>query len=289
MRMIFGVVLLIGIALAGVAVHMTQKYVNQHKAALLNAQANQAPVVPTVGVLVANRKLSYGDEVTLKDLAVAQWPENALPEGTFQTPEQMFPKDTPGARYIMRTTEKYEAVLAVKLTKPGEEIGLKTYLKEGQSAFTIKVDVSSGVSGFLRPGDHVDVYWTGKVQTGGSQDRKSRTVTRLIEDAVKIIAIDQSSNEEFKKASIARTVTVAVTQLQGASLTQAQSTGRLNLSLVGQRNDALAELVEVDQKQLLGLQEALPVAQKVEEKVCTIRTRKGGETINTPIPCAKGS
>ena len=141
---------------------------------------------------------------------------------------------------------------------------------------------------FLRPGDHVDVYWTGKVQSGG-QNSKFRTVTRLIEDAVKIIAIDQSSNEEVKKASIARTVTVAVTQLQGASLTQAQSTGRLNLSLVGQRDDALAELIEVDQKQLLGIEEAQPVAQKVEKKVCTIRMRKGGETLNMPIPCAKGS
>ena len=267
---------------------MPQKYVNQHKAALANAQANKGPVVPTVPVLVANRKLSYGDEVTLKDLAVAQWPENALPEGTFHTAEEMFPKDKPGKRFVMRATEKFEAVLAVKITEPGKEVGLKSRLSDGQSAFTIKVDVSSGVSGFLRPGDHVDVYWTGKVR-GSGENAKTRTVTRLIEDAVKIIAIDQSSNEEVKKASIARTVTVAVTQLQGASLTQAQSTGRLNLSLVGQRDDALAELIEVDQKQLLGIEEALPVAKEVAKKVCTIRTRKGGETINTPIPCSTGS
>ncbi|MEP5152223.1 Flp pilus assembly protein CpaB [Planktotalea sp.] len=282
MRMVFGVVLLIGIALAGFAVHMTQNYVNQQKAALADAQANQQPKVPTVGVIVANRKFSYGDELLLKDLVIAQWPQNALPDGVFTTVEELFPEDQPGKRYVMRATEKFEAVLDVKITKPGIEVGLKNHLKDGQSAFTIKVDVSSGVSGFLRPGDLVDVYWTGKVASG---DRKQRTVTRLIEDAVKIIAIDQSSNEEIQTSSIARTVTVAVTQLQGASLTQAQSTGRLNLSLVGQRDDAIAELIEVDQKQLLGIEEAQPVAQQAAPKVCTIRTRKGAETVNIPIPC----
>lgn len=288
MRMIFGVVLLIGIALAGVAVHMTQKYVNQHKAALLEAQANSGPVVPTVPVFVANRKLSYGDELKLEDIVVANWPSNALPEGVFKGVSELFPKDQPGKRYVMRATEKFEAILAVKITEPGKEVGLQSRLEPGQSAFTIKVDVSSGVSGFLRPGDSVDVYWTGEVQIN-DQQRRSRTVTRLIESAVRIIAIDQSSNEEVKKASVARTVTVAVTQLQGASLTQAQSTGRLNLSLVGERNEALAELIEVDQKQLLGIEEAQPVAKVQEKKVCTIRMRKGGETVNIPIPCSEGS
>ncbi len=288
MRMIFGVVLLIGIALAGVAVHMTQKYVNQHKAALLEAQANKTPVVPTVPVFVANRKLSFGDEIKLKDIAVAQWPSNALPEGIFQSKEELFPKDQAGARYVMRATEKFEAILAVKITEPGKSVGLQSRLEPGQSAFTIKVDSTSGVSGFLRPGNNVDVYWTGKVQANNDQ-RKSRTVTRLIESAVRIIAIDQSANEEVKKASIARTVTVAVTQLQGASLTQAQSTGRLNLSLVGERDETIAELIEVDQKQLLGIEEAQPVAQQEAKKVCSIRMRKGGETVNIPIPCAEGS
>lgn len=286
MRMIFGFVLLVGIALAAAAVHMTQNYVNQHKSALMEAQANKKPVVPTVGVFVAKRKLSYGDKLDVKDIVVAQWPQNALPKGVFKSVDELFPKDNQGARYVMRGIEKFEAILDVKITKPGKEVGLKSRLEAGQSAFTIKVDVSSGVSGFLRPGDSVDVYWTGKTQ---GSDGRPRTVTRLIEDAVKIIAIDQSSNEEMNKASIARTVTVAVSQLQGASLTQAQSTGRLNLSLVGQRDSEVAELIEVDQKQLLGIEEAQPVAQKEAAKVCSIRMRKGAETVIKTIPCAEGT
>lgn len=283
MRMIFGVVLLIGIALAGFAVHMTKNYVDQQKNALAQERAGKGPVVPTVPVFVAKRKLNYGDELKLDDIVVAQWPSNALPDGVYSSVDDLFPKDKPGRRYMMRTTERFEAILPVKITDPGQEVGLYARLDRGQRAFTIKVDVSSGVSGFLRPGDAVDVYWTGKMQA--SDGRGQRTVTRLIESSVQIIAVDQRSNEEQKKATIARTVTVAIDPEQVASLALAQSTGRLALSLVGQRDDTISSLIEVDQKQLLGIEDAQPVAKKEEPKVCSIRTRKGAEVVNIPIPC----
>ena len=48
----------------------------------------------------------------------------------------------------------------------------------------------------------------------------------------------------------------------------------------------MASAVEVDQHSLLGIQVAEQVAvQVVEEKVCTIRTRKGAEVVEIPIPC----
>lgn len=282
MRIIFGAVLLVGVGLAGAAVHMTQNYVEQHKSALQQAQTG--PVVKTTPVIVAKRKLKYGSEVTRRDVVIAQWPSNALPKGVFSDIDKMFPPDQPNSRFVTRSTEKYEALLEVKLTDPGERIGLRTLLEPGESAFTIKVDVSSGVSGFLRPGDNVDVYWTGRLSERGK--RGQRTVSKLIEPNVRIIAVDQSSNEEVREANIARTITVAVTETQVATLNLMQSTGRLALSLVGERNVALNERIEVDQNEVLGIQEAAaPAPEPVKEKVCTIRTRKGAEVVNIPIPC----
>jgi pilus assembly protein CpaB len=283
MRMIFGVVLLFGIGLAGLAVHMTQNYVNQHKSALQQAQSENGPAVRTVPIIVASKKLKYGEKITLDKLSIVQWPSAALPDGTFSTAEELFPKDTPGDRYVMRSTEKNEALLAVKITKPGQEVGLNARLEKGQRAFTIKVDVSSGVSGFLRPGDAIDIYWTGKVQNGS--ERGSRNVSRLILPSVQIIAIDQSADEEIRKVKIARTVTVAVPPQNVADLTLAQSTGRLALSLVGHSDDTIASVEDVDKKQLLGIEAAQPVAQVEQEKVCTIRTRKGAEVHTIKIPC----
>ena len=150
-------------------------------------------------------------------------------------------------------------------------------------AFTIKVDVSSGVSGFLRPGDRVDVYWTGRVAL--DRDAPASEVTKLIEAGVQLIAIDQSAGGELSEATIARTVTVAVNPQQVAGLAQAQSTGNLSLSLVGAEDDTIASAIEVDQRSLLGIAEKEVQAKAEAEKVCTIRTRRGAEVVELPIPC----
>ena len=121
-------------------------------------------------------------------------------------------------------------MLAVKVTGPGEEAGLTSQLERGMRAFAIKVDVSSGVSGFLRPGDRVDVYWTGNLGNGN--------ITQLIHANVRLIAINQSADEDNNNPTVARTVTVEVNPTEVAKLAQAQATGRLSLSLVGAEDEA---------------------------------------------------
>ena len=53
--------------------------------------------------------------------------------------------------------------------------------------------------------------------------------------------------------TIARTVTVAISPQQVAGLAQAQSTGRLSLSLMAANDETVAEAIEVDQRALLGI------------------------------------
>jgi pilus assembly protein CpaB len=175
--------------------------------------------------------------------------------------------------------------MAAKVTEPGADTGLTSQLERGSRAFAIRVDVSSGVSGFLRPGDRVDVYWTGRINRGGNDRADTGDVTKLIEAGVKIIAIDQSAGGERSEAAIANTVTVAVQPYQVAALAQAQSTGDLSLSLVGAEDDTVAGEIEVDQRRLLGLTEETVKVETTTEKVCTIRTRRGAEVVEIPIPC----
>lgn len=145
-------------------------------------------------------------------------------------------------------------------------------------AFAISVNVTSGVSGLLRPGDRVDVYWSGPVQ--------DREVTKLIQSNLSLIAIDQNADMDQFAPTIARTVTVQASPQDVASLAQAQRTGVLSLALVGASDDTLAGAIQVDQNQLLGIVEEEVVIEKAEvEEVCTIRTRKGAEVVEIPIPC----
>ena len=280
MRVIFGLVLLAGVALAGGAVYMAKGYIGQYQAELAQAQQLRNEIVPTQTVYVAARNLNYGDTLRKADVRPVRWPVDAMPEGVFTDMAALFPDDTDEVRLIVRPMEANEALLSVKITEPGEDIGLTTRLEKGMRAFAIRVDVASGVSGFLRPGDKVDVYWTGPIVTANGRE----DVTKLIQSGVRLIAVDQN-DDQINGARIARTVTVAAKPEQVAALAQAQSTGDLTLSLVGAGDDTELDDINVTQVSLLGLTQAAPVAEAPQERVCTIRTRRGAEVVAIPIPC----
>lgn len=283
MRAVFGLVLIVGVALAGGAVMMAKKHISAYQNELARERAARAEAVPMVDVFITTKPLKYGERLSKEAVRAVRWPENAIPEGAFTTLDALFPPQSgEKLRVVLRAMEKDEAVMAIKVTAPGEDAGITSRLQRGMRAFAIKVDVSSGVSGFLRPGDKVDVYWTG-MMPGASAARGE--VTRLIETNIELVAVDQSAGGDINEAIIARTVTVAVRPEQVAALAQAQTTGRLSLALVGAGDDTIASMVEVDQRSLLGLG-ALEAPQEVEkEKVCTIRTRRGAEVVEIPIPC----
>ncbi len=277
MRLVFGFVLLLGMALAGGAVYMAKGYIGQQQAQLAAAEQAKKAIVPTADVFVVNKRLRYGQRLTPEDVEQVRWPVSAVPEGAFVSMEELFPTGQERPREVLRTMEKDEAVLALKVTKPGERAGVASRLTKGMRAFTIQTDVTSGVSGFLRPGDRVDVYWTGNLP-GGTR------VTRLIDANMLVIGINQSADEDRSSPVVARTVTVEITPSQVASLAQAQSTGRLSLSLVGVDDGTVAEFVEIDQRELLNIEEEVVVEAPVEEK-CYVRSRRGTEIVQIEIPC----
>jgi pilus assembly protein CpaB len=279
MRIVFAAILLAGLGLAAVAVQMARGYVGETEAALAAERAAKAEAVPTVSVYVMERALAYGQVLRPEDVREARWPGDAVPEGAFVVGaaegEPLFGGGADGPRVVLRAMERGEPVLAVKLTAPGEDAGIASRLARGKRAFAMRVDVASGVSGFVRPGDVVDVYWTGQ--------HEAQEITRLVEAAVPVIAVDQSTASEGVGATVARTVTVEATPLEVAGLAQAQATGGLTLSLVGVGDDTVAEAVEVDQRRLLGLGEAQPAP--AQRRVCTVRTRRGGELTEMPVAC----
>lgn len=282
MRAIFAAVLLLGLGIAGFAVYMAQNYINGYETALAQ-QKNETPSIELVEGFIVSRAMNYGERLEPKDLLRVQWPKAAMPEGMFKTVEEIFPANDDRRRVMLRSMTKGELLIASKVTKPGQHAGITSRLSEGQRAFTIKVDATSGVSGFLRPGDRVDVLWTGT--PGGSRSRGE--ITKLIDANVNIIAIDQSTNEEEETGQVARTVTVSGTLQQVAALELAQQTGRLSLTLVGATDTTTSASIEIDRQQLLGIIEQAPeqVVEVEKERVCTIKTRKGAEVVQIPIPC----
>lgn len=288
MRAVFGLVLILGVGLAGFAVFMVKGYMSQTQTALLAEQERAAQAVETVEVYAVNRAVAYGEQLTMADVTLIRYAKPYLPEGVFEAEEALFPDGDEELRTVVRPMEINEPVLAVKVSEPGQVVSITSLLDPGMRAFTIKVDASTGVSGFLRPGDFVDVYWSGMINRGTGN--ASRGVTQLIKSNVELIAVDQTADGNRNGAEIARTVTVQVSPQDVAAFAQAQSTGSLSLSLVGKGDVTTAAAnIQVDQQSLLGLVDDTPApvaaAPAPVAQVCTIKTRRGADVVEIPIPC----
>lgn len=295
MRIVFGLVLVLGLSLAGFAVYMAQGYIAQTQADRDRLLEEQASAPKLVDVVVATKAMKYGERFTRDDLEVIKWQADKVPEGAFNSivaaraaadagakgtalPNAVFEEGETRPRALLRSIEPFEPILAKKITEPGIDAGIMANISTGMRALAIKVDVSSGVSGFLRPSDRVDVYWTGTAN--------GREVTKLIQPTIRLIAIDQSADaDRTEETQIARTVTVEATSAQVAALALAQESGRLTLVLVGTGDTTDVGAVEIDRNSLLGIAEEAAPVEEVAEKICTIRTNKGGEVVETQISC----
>ena len=284
MRAIFALVLLVGGALAGMAVYMIQGYMADLEGALQQEQAFNAKAGKLVEVYVFAKPKKYGDALAEDDVQLIYWPEKALPKTIYKDKATLFPENADGPRYIMRSTEAFEPVLASRVTEPGQLASLTSKLEKGKRAFAIKIGMDSGVSNFVKPDDYIDILWTGNVAgvEGG--------MTRQIESAILVIAVDNALNEgQVASDTVAKTVTVAATPEQVARLAQAQSTGRLTLSLARDSSETVDGTVETDTNAMLGIQkeEVVPEVIAPEVKKCYAKQRSGGVLVDTDveIPC----
>lgn len=286
MRAVFALVLLVGMGLAGVAVYMIQGYMSDLETALQQERSFNAKAGKLVEVYVFAKPKAYGAALAEADVQLIYWPEQSLPKDIFREKDKLFPPNADGPRYIMRSTEAFEPVLASRVTEPGELASLTSKLERGMRAFAIRVGTDSGVSNFVKPDDFIDILWTGSVP--GYEGR----ITRQIESAVQVIAVDNALNEgQITSDTVAQTVTVAATPEQVARLAQAQATGELTLSLAIDATEAIEGTIETDTRSLLGIVEVAPevVAPVIEERVCFAKQRSGGVLVDTDVvvPCGE--
>ncbi len=273
MRIVFALILLVGLGLAGSAAYMVMQRFNEYEAALAAERRNQVPQIETTEVAVAARKLEFARYLKPEDVRMVKWPADAVPPGAFLSLEDVVGAEGQDPRAILRDILPNEPILPGMVTNFGEDAGIRSRLAPGMRAITIRVDVTTGVAGFLQPGDRVDIFWTG--------DAGGKTITKLIFEKIKLIAIDQTAQGDGMTPSVARNVTVEVSPQIVAELTQAQRTGQLTLSLRGVEDVAETGVIEVDQTDITGVQNIV----EEEKPVCTIRTRKGAEVIELVVPC----
>jgi len=203
------------------AVFLAQTWLNnQADERMKSLEAQRKAPAPERTMVVANRPLRFGDELTSMSLREQPWPADALPAGAFGKIADL----TAGKRIVLMPIDVNEAILASKITGPGQRATLSAVLGEGKKAVTVRVNDVQGVAGFVLPGDHVDVLLT-------RQGEKNFAATDVVVEDVLVLAIDQVADEKTDKPSVVKAVTLEVNVTDGQRVALAATVGTLSLLL----------------------------------------------------------
>jgi pilus assembly protein CpaB len=197
-------------------------------------QAAAAPAVPLgPKVLVAKKALPVGTIIDADAFTYQPWPKELMQNAYYI---ENSPDGDP--KKLLGTVVRYPITAGQPVTRgslvgPQDRGFLAAALGPGLRAVTVAVNASTGVAGFIFPGDHVDVVLTQAVAGGG--DGPPLKVSETIIRNARVLATDQrfSEKDEDGKTSIKTfsNVTLEVTPRIAEKIAVAQSVGQLSLVL----------------------------------------------------------
>ncbi len=194
--------------------------------------AAAAPAVP-VGprVMVAKKALPVGTIIDADSLTFQPWPKELM-QSAYYVDQQ------PDSKNLAGTVVRYAIAAGQPVTRgslvgPQDRGFLAAALGSGMRAVTVPVNNTTGVAGFVFPGDHVDLVLTQQVAGGG--DGAPLKVSETIVRNVRVLATDQRFTDKDADGKTAvktfSNVTFEVTPRIAEKIAVAQSIGQLSLSL----------------------------------------------------------
>ncbi len=227
-RMIF---LLLAVIVAGATAFMARAWLQSERAALI-AQVGapkEAPVAPTLQVLVARNPVHTGQIVKPDDLRWQSWPEGSM------APTYIVEGKRPMSDFVGAVARgpiaAGEPITDGKLVLAGTRGFMAAVLQPGMRAVSVPISATTAVSGFIYAGDRVDVLLTHVLQSlNGAKEQHTATETVLRN--ARVIAMDQRLDfSPGDKPDIAKTATLELTPKQSEIVTLAVKMGDLSLVL----------------------------------------------------------
>jgi pilus assembly protein CpaB len=227
------ILLTVALLLAGGTTIMARVWLASQRAAPAEASP-LAVTTPSKSVLIARVPIQRGQLLKPEDLAWEQWPEGGIDKsyvilGT-KTPDAY-------AGWVARLPiTAGEPLTEAKIVSPGNRGFLAAALRPGMRAVSVPVTKTSGISGFIFPGDQVDLLITYQVQevlrpgapSVGSLDHK---VSETVLSDIRVIGIDQKLDTKAGETVLAQTATLEVTPKESEIIALAGEMGKLTLSL----------------------------------------------------------
>ena len=208
-----GVAIILGL----VAVFLANSYLSGRERQLASSPEGM------VRVAVAALPLAYGTEITPDKVKFVQYPGASLPPGTYKTVAELLPEGK--RRVVLRPIQVNQPLLAADLSGEGQNASIAALLPDGMRAATVRINDVSGVAGFVKPNDTVDVLITRQALNGGDQQ-----VTDVLLQNIRVIAMDQAASSNGQPV-VSRTATLELTPVDAQKVALGQQLGQLSLVL----------------------------------------------------------
>jgi len=126
-----------------------------------------------------------------------------------------------------------EPILNGRVVKPGARGFMAAVLKPGYRAVSISINSRTGISGFIFPGDTVDVLLTHSVveEDTGQRDNAQIQATETVLEDIRVLAIDTQMTNETNTPSIGKIATFEVSPKQAQKIALMTRMGELSLAL----------------------------------------------------------
>jgi pilus assembly protein CpaB len=257
----------VALVLAVVAVVLARNWLRSKEARPLAEQVQSAPQAT---VLVARARLDFAARIGPEHVQAVKWPADAVPPGTFKSLDELF---VPGTeRVVLRAIEVGEPIFAVKISGKGQRATLSALVEDDMRATSIRVTDISEVSGFIVPGDRVDVLLT-RDESGG----RDSMINDVLLQNIRVLAVDQIASDRHDKPVVVKAVTLEVTPVQAQKVTLAASVGTLSLALRNEANSDPAPHPTIRVSDLRGGEMVRPLpAPEARNMVRAVRPAGGG-------------
>lgn len=222
--------LFVAFSVAGLTAFMANNWIDAERQAML-ANQSTVPVSQSVSqVLVVQDNLKAGNFVRAENLKWQSWPENGLAE-SYALKGKRNIKDFVGA-VVRNAIISGQPITDDLVVHPGDRGFLAAVLGIGNRAVSVPVNATSGIAGFIFPGDRVDLILTSKFNSKGADGKSlTRYVTNTLLRGIRVLAIDQKTESKNGEVNPAKTVTMEVSPKQAEKVAIGMAVGSLSLSL----------------------------------------------------------
>jgi pilus assembly protein CpaB len=222
------ILFVVALSLAGGTAMLVRSLLAQ-KTAEVEAAPLARAAAPQKSVLVAKGAIARGQILKPQDFSWQVWPEGGIDKNYIQAGTRTAEAFT---GWVARDPfAPGEPISEAKIVAPGSRGFLAAALAPGMRAVSVPVTATSGISGFVFPGDQVDILITHGLPSAGSNgDSQHRAAETVLRD-VRVIAVDQKLDSKNGEPLVAHTATLEVTPKQSEVIAVATEIGKLSLSL----------------------------------------------------------